>query len=65
MQMREFKHSRNDVLLRDVFNKFDYVRECVANNTPPRHCCLADSQEMQNCAARFECWLKDDTAKVV
>lgn len=64
-QMREFLHRRNDALLEQIFTKFNYVRECVAKSTPPRHCCLADSKEMQSCAARYECWLKDDPAKAV
>lgn len=58
-QMREFLHHRNDVLLEQIFAKFAHVRESIATNTPPNHCCLADSKEMEKCAARFECWMKD------
>jgi hypothetical protein len=58
-QMREFFHHRNDVLLDQIFEKFAYIRECIESNTPPRHCCVVDSQEMQECPARYECWLKD------
>lgn len=58
-QMREFRHSRNDVLLEQIFEKFDLVRQAIKDNTPPRHCCIADSKEMDKCAAKFECWLKD------
>ena len=56
--MREFKHQRNDVLLQEIFTKFEYVRHAIRNNTPPPHCCLADSKEMGECPARFQCWMK-------
>ena len=56
--MREFAHRRNDLLLEQTFEKFAYVRECIANNTPPEHCCMPDSSTMQKCQARYECWLK-------
>lgn len=57
-RMKEFRVNRNDKLLSDIFTKFDYVRECIANNTPPEHCCPLDSIQMKSCPARFECWLK-------
>lgn len=58
-QMREFFHHRNDVLLDEIFTKFAYVKECIKRDTPPKHCCVADSKEMQECGARGECWLKE------
>jgi hypothetical protein len=57
-QMREYFHHRNDVLLQEIFDKFAYVRQCIADNTPPNHCCLLDSKDMHACPARLECWLK-------
>ena len=56
-RMREFLVSRNDRLLSDIFAKFDYVRECIAADTPPEHCCPLDSVIMKACPARFSCWL--------
>lgn len=56
-RMKEFVVDRNDELLSEIFAKFDYVRECIANNTPPDHCCSLDSIAMKSCPARFECWL--------
>lgn len=58
-RMKEFRVNRNDALLSEIFAKFDYVRECIAHNTPPEHCCPLDSVQMKACPARFECWLKD------
>lgn len=56
-RMREFLVERNDKLLSEIFDKFDYVRECIAASTPPEHCCPIDSTTMKSCPARFECWL--------
>ena len=56
-RMKEFLVERNDRLLSDIFAKFDYVRECIATNTPPEHCCPLDSITMKACPARYECWL--------
>lgn len=57
---REFRHRRNDILLDEIFTKFAHVRECIASNTPPTHCCLPDSSAMKSCPARYSCWLKPD-----
>lgn len=56
-RMKEFRVNRNDQLLSAIFAKFDYVRECIAANSPPEHCCPLNSVTMQACPARFECWL--------
>lgn len=56
--MREYRVPRNDKLLREIFAKFDYVRECIALNSPPEYCCSPGSKEMDKCPARYECWLK-------
>lgn len=56
--MREYRVPRNDALLSQIFAKFDYVRECVALETPPEYCCPPGSKEMDACPARYECWLK-------
>lgn len=56
-RMKEFVVNRNDELLSKIFEKFDYVMECIAADTPPPHCCPLDSVQMKACPARFECWL--------
>ncbi len=58
--IKEFRVPRNDELLSKIYKKFDYVRECIALNTPPKPCCALGSNEMKGCPARFECWLKED-----
>ena len=55
-QMREYRVTRNVPLLEEIYAKFDYVRECIARDTPPPHCCADQSDEMKKCPARFLCW---------
>lgn len=55
--MKEFLVPKNVELLETIYSKFDYVRDCIENNTPPLHCCDFDSVEMKACPARFSCWL--------
>ena len=62
-RMKEFRVNRNDRLLSEIFAKFDYVRECIANDTPPEHCCSLNSTQMQSCPARFQCWLSSKEAR--
>lgn len=62
-RMKEFRVDRNDDLLSRIFAKFAYVRECIANDTPPEHCCPLDSVAMKACPARFECWLSGKEAR--
>ena len=62
-RMKEFLVDRNDALLSRIFAKFDHVRECIAANTPPEHCCSLGSVQMKSCPARFECWLKGRVAE--
>jgi len=57
---REFRVPRNDSLLSEIYAKFDMVRSCIAMNTPPKFCCALGSKEMDNCPARFQCWLSDE-----
>lgn len=58
--IKEFIVPRNDVLLSEIYAKFARVREAIALNRPPLHCCAKDSPQMTSCPARFACWLKDD-----
>ncbi|QGJ94943.1 Cas4 family exonuclease [Gordonia phage RedWattleHog] len=53
---KEFPITRNTTLLDEVYGKFDYVRECVANNTPPRceHSYL--SPKAKNCPVGHLCY---------
>lgn len=61
-RMREYHYDRNDDLLARTFAKFDYVRDCIARNTPPPHCCSKGSKIMEKCPARHVCWLKEEAA---
>ena len=56
---KEFRVPRNDKLLSEIYSKFDYVRSCIEMNTPPKYCCVLGSKEMDNCPARYECWLNE------
>jgi len=62
-RMREYQYERDDELLAKVFAKFDYVRECIAADTPPPFCCSKGSAQMKKCPARYECWQKDEVIK--
>lgn len=64
-RMKEYHYERDDDLLARVFAKFDYVRECIENNTPPPHCCTKGSKVMDACPARYSCWLKDQVRPYV
>lgn len=57
-RMKEYRVPRNEHLLKVIFDKFDYVRECIALNSPPEYCCAPESKEMKACPARFSCWMK-------
>ena len=59
-QFKEFRVSRNDELLSEIYQKFDDVREAVELDRPPKACCMVDSSRMQSCPARYVCWLSDD-----
>ena len=58
--IKEFIVPRNDALLSEIYGKFDRVREAIALNIPPTHCCSPGSSTVANCPARFECWMKDE-----
>lgn len=60
--LREFRVPKNAVLVEEIYQKFDLVREAIANDTPPRHCCAEGSQEMNNCPARYVCWLAPESS---
>jgi len=60
-RLREIRVPRNDELLREIYAKFDQVREAVATETPPPLCCAYNSKEMRSCRMRYACWLKDKT----
>lgn len=53
---KEFPIRRSTELLTDVYNKFDYVRECVANNTPPRCEHSFQSAQSKNCPVEHLCY---------
>lgn len=59
-RIKEIPVTRDDKLLSEIYGKFDYVRECIDLNTPPKPCCALDSNEMKSCPARFQCWMRED-----
>lgn len=61
-RVKEFHISRNENLLKEIYDKWDRVIEAVENNTPPRHCCPLGSSTMESCTFRYECWLGENSA---
>lgn len=59
-RMREFQVRRDRELLDGIYAKFDRVREAVAADKAPRHCCAPDSTQMKKCPARSVCWLSKE-----
>lgn len=59
-EFKEYRVNRNDKLLSETYGKFDYVRESIQLNRPPRHCCALNSPEMNKCPARYVCWLSKE-----
>ena len=53
---KEFLIQRDESLLRRTYEKWDYVLECIANNTPPQRCCALNSDKMKLCPAAHFCW---------
>jgi PD-(D/E)XK nuclease superfamily len=62
-RMKEFKVPRNDALLSEIYSRFDLVRESLALDTPPPHCCALGSKEMDRCPARYVCWLANKVVR--
>ena len=55
-QFKEFAVTRNQDRLDRIYEKFDYVRECVANDTPPRCEHSFQSPQSKNCPVGHICW---------
>lgn len=56
--MKEFRIDRNEEILTEIYTKWDYVRNCIALNTPPKakcHNCTKDSDIMERCPAKNPC----------
>lgn len=56
---REFRIKRNRELLRPVYEKWDYVSECLDKEVPPREYCTNSSpvsKKCQSCPFSRECW---------
>ena len=62
-RFKEFKVSRNDELLAELYAKFDHVRDSVAADTEPEHCCAKGSDDNKRCPARYVCWDKNKVAR--
>lgn len=59
-RMREFHVPRNDVLVGEIYSKFDRVRAAIDLSLPPRHCCEINSEVMKGCPARMVCWMNSE-----
>lgn len=53
---KEFQITRNSELLQDTYGKFDYVRQCVEANTPPRCEHSFQSPKAGRCPVSHLCW---------
>jgi len=55
-RMREYRVRTDKELLRPVYEKWEYVRECLMLGTPPQKpCCGWNSGTMEGCNARVPC----------
>ena len=54
---KEFPIRRDSDLVQGVYDKFDYVRECVRLNTPPRCEHSFQSAQSKNCPVGHLCWV--------
>lgn len=54
---KEFPIRRDSDLLQGVYDKFDYVRECVRLNTPPRCEHSFQSPQSRACPVSHLCWV--------
>ena len=57
---KEFSVTRRRDKVQEIYDKFDYVRECVENNTPPRCEHSFQSPQSKNCPVGHICWSPDD-----
>lgn len=53
---KEFEVNRSEAILDEVYTKFDYVRECVKRDTPPRCEHSFQSAQSRNCPVGHLCW---------
>lgn len=58
-KFKEFVIKKDEALLSRIYEKWDYVLECIENNTPPRDCCGLNSDQMKSCPAAHLCWPKE------
>lgn len=55
-RMKELKVSKDDKAMDALYEKWNYVRECIAlNSPPPEKCCTLNSATMDKCNARSLC----------
>ncbi len=57
---KEFHITRNGDLLGEIYEKFDYVRACVRDNTPPRCEHSFQSAKAKACPVGHLCWAEDE-----
>ena len=57
---KEFHITRNGDLLGEIYEKFDYVRACVRDNTPPRCEHSFQSAKAKACPVGHLCWAEEE-----
>jgi hypothetical protein len=55
-RMREFAVRRNDVLVSEIYGKWERVREALALDIPPRCACPLGSAAAKKCVSNVACW---------
>lgn len=57
-RLKEFRVTRDENILNEVYSKWDFVRECISVNTPPpTKCtgCSLNNEKMNQCPAKNAC----------
>lgn len=55
-RFKEFRIQRDEKLLKSIYDKWDYVRDCIDKNQVPEvKCCPLNSTTMKQCPARNFC----------
>lgn len=53
---KEFRIEKDQALIDSIYKRWNYVRQCLALNTPPEEkCCEWDSKEMKECPVQQTC----------
>lgn len=59
-RLKEYRVEKNTELVKQCYDKFDLVRQAIADNNPPRDCCGLTA-EGSACRSRFLCFPQEAT----